>query len=127
MVSLPPGCRLSVGSVALLADLREAAIPPERLSSSCVPLLRRGTTGLRVLVGYDRSESLLVAMLMHASLTASSLFILAPSAKGVSLMIYYLLLAAALWVIVAAVAVANGGQFPQQPLPRRGMGEERRN
>ena len=77
---------------------------------------------------YDRTgESLLVAMLMHASLTASSLFILAPSAKGVSLMIYYLLLAAALWVIVAAVAVANGGQFPQQPLPRRGMGEERRN
>ncbi len=31
---------------------------------------------------YDRTGSLLVAMLMHASLTASTLFILAPAARG---------------------------------------------
>ncbi len=57
---------------------------------------------------YERSgESLLVGMFMHASLTASALFILAPSVKGVSLMIYYLILTAALGLIVAAVVRAK--------------------
>jgi len=60
---------------------------------------------------YDRTKSLLVAMLMHASLTASTLFILSPSARGVSLMTYYLILTVAIWVVVAAVAVANGGHL----------------
>ena len=68
---------------------------------------------------YDRTGSLLVVMLMHASLTASTVFILMPVATGVHLLIYYLVLAAALWVVVAAVAVANGGQLSRQPLPRR--------
>src|SRR5215212_9226106 len=54
---------------------------------------------------YDRTGgSLLVAMLMHTSLTASTLFILMPPVRGVSLSTYYLVLAAALWVVVAAVA-----------------------
>lgn len=52
---------------------------------------------------YDRTGSLLVAMLMHASLTASTLFILLPKATGVSLMIYYLVFAAVLWLVVAVV------------------------
>ncbi|MFC1978332.1 CPBP family intramembrane glutamic endopeptidase, partial [Chloroflexota bacterium] len=58
---------------------------------------------------YDRTGSLLVAMLMHASLTASTLFILAPQATGMALVTYYLVLAAVLWVVVAVVAVANRG------------------
>lgn len=52
---------------------------------------------------YDRTESLFVAILMHASLTASVLFILAPSIEGVPLFIYYLVLAAVLWAVVAVV------------------------
>jgi membrane protease YdiL (CAAX protease family) len=68
---------------------------------------------------YDRTKSLLVAMLMHASLTASTLFILSPSARGFSLMTYYLILTVAMWVIVAAVTVANGGQLSPQSLQRR--------
>ena len=53
---------------------------------------------------YDRTGSLLVAMLMHASLTASVPFILMPLAiSGVPLMLWYLALAALLWVVVAAV------------------------
>jgi CAAX protease family protein len=63
---------------------------------------------------YDRTGSLLVVMLMHASLTASTLFILSPKATGIPLMIYYLVLTAALWVVAAAVAVANGRQRSQQ-------------
>lgn len=50
---------------------------------------------------YDRTESLLVAILMHASLTASALFILAPSVEGAPLFTYYLILAISLWVFVA--------------------------
>jgi hypothetical protein len=63
---------------------------------------------------YDRTGSLLVIMLMHASLTASTLFILSPKAAGIPLMIYYLVLTAALWVAAAAVTVANGRQLSQQ-------------
>ena len=69
---------------------------------------------------YDRTGSLLVAMLMHASLTAST-FILGPLAiSGGALLIYGLGLAAAMWVVVAAVALANGGQFSRQPIGRVG-------
>lgn len=52
---------------------------------------------------YDRTESLFVAILMHASLTASTLFILAPSVEGVPLFTYYLVLAVVLWAVVAVV------------------------
>jgi hypothetical protein len=68
---------------------------------------------------YDRAgESLLVVMLMHASLTASML-ILGPLATGSALATYTLVFAAALWVIVAVVAVANYGHLTRQP-PLRG-------
>jgi membrane protease YdiL (CAAX protease family) len=66
---------------------------------------------------YDRTGSLLVAMLMHVSLTTSNV-ILAPLATGVPLVTWPLVLAAATWVVVGAVAVANRGQLSRQPLPR---------
>jgi membrane protease YdiL (CAAX protease family) len=52
---------------------------------------------------YDRTASLLVAILMHASLTASTLFILSPAATGIPLMIYYIVLTAVVWAVVAVV------------------------
>jgi membrane protease YdiL (CAAX protease family) len=64
---------------------------------------------------YDRTRSLFVAMLMHASLTASTLFILAPSARGISLSVYYLILTAVMWGVVAVVAAANRGQLSRRP------------
>ena len=51
---------------------------------------------------YDRTGSLLVAILMHASLTANTL-ILMPQATGLQAVIYDLVLTAVLWVVVAAV------------------------
>jgi uncharacterized protein len=68
---------------------------------------------------YDRTGSLLVAMLMHASLSANTIFIFTPRATGVSFLTYQWVLAAALWVVVTAVAVANGGQLSRQPLRRQ--------
>jgi membrane protease YdiL (CAAX protease family) len=65
---------------------------------------------------YDHTGSLFVAMLMHASLTASTLFILAPAAQGVPLMIYYVVFTAVIWAVVAAVAATNRGQLARPPL-----------
>src|SRR5215213_9105678 len=66
---------------------------------------------------YDRTGSLLVAMLMHASLTASML-VLGPLATGAALATYILVFTAALWVVVGAIALAQGGHLSRQP-PRR--------
>lgn len=67
---------------------------------------------------YHRTGSLLVAMLMHASLTASLPLILMPPATGVPLLTSYLVLAAALWVVVGAVAMVGGGHLSRQSLRR---------
>jgi membrane protease YdiL (CAAX protease family) len=75
-------------------------------------------TAYRVLLVwiYDRTGSLLVTTLMHASLTASTVFIFVPLATGVSFLTYTWALAAALWLLVAVVALANGGKLSRQPL-----------
>jgi membrane protease YdiL (CAAX protease family) len=64
---------------------------------------------------YYRTENLPLSMLMHASLSASTL-ILQPLATGVISLIWNFVLAIVLWVVVAAVAVANRGQLSRQPL-----------
>jgi len=67
---------------------------------------------------HDRTAgSLPVVMLMHASLTASTLFILAPAARGIPLIVYYVVLTAVMWAVVAAVALAGRGQLSRRPLP----------
>jgi membrane protease YdiL (CAAX protease family) len=60
---------------------------------------------------YDRTESLLVAMLMHVSLVACTFIIVPQALAGVALLTWILVWSAALWIVVAAVAVANGGQL----------------
>jgi uncharacterized protein len=68
---------------------------------------------------YDRTGgSLLVAMLMHLSLTASTL-ILGAGIAGVPLVTFDLIWAAVLWAVIAAVAAANGGHLSRQPFRRR--------
>jgi membrane protease YdiL (CAAX protease family) len=78
-------------------------------------------TAYRVLMVwvYERTgESMLLAMLMHASLSASML-IVPPVLTGVAFLTYNLALAAVLWVVVGAVALANHGHLTRQP-PLRG-------
>jgi hypothetical protein len=60
-------------------------------------------------------------MLMHAGLSASTVILAVPMALAlVPGLTYDLVLAAALWVFVAAVAVANHGHLSRhRPLPRR--------
>jgi len=67
---------------------------------------------------HDRTAgSLPVVMLMHASLTASTLFILAPAARGIPLIVYYVVLTAVMWGVVAVVTLAGRGQLSRRPLP----------
>jgi uncharacterized protein len=70
---------------------------------------------------YNRTESLLVAMLMHASLSASTL-ILQPLATGIPYLTWNFVLAVVLWLVVAAVAVATSGQVRQRGKPPTGIG-----
>jgi uncharacterized protein len=63
---------------------------------------------------YDRTHSLLIAILMHASLTASTVVILSPqAATGASLIVYYLALAAALWVATGVLIAVDRSQHRQ--------------
>jgi uncharacterized protein len=68
---------------------------------------------------YDRTASLLVSVLMHASLTASMLILGPPAVSGLPLLTYLLVLAAAQAVFVALVTMANRRQVPQHPVLRR--------
>jgi CAAX protease family protein len=52
---------------------------------------------------YDRTGSLLVAMLMHGSLTASARILMPPGTTGVQLLTFDLVWVAALCVVIAAV------------------------
>jgi membrane protease YdiL (CAAX protease family) len=62
---------------------------------------------------YNRTESLLLAMLMHGSATGS-LVIFASLAPGWPLFTFLLVFGAVLWAVVAAVAVANHGHLSRQ-------------
>jgi len=68
---------------------------------------------------YDRTGSLLVAILMHVSLTASTQILQPLDVAGVFAMTYDLVLAVSLWVVIAAIAVANGWHLSRQPLRAR--------
>jgi membrane protease YdiL (CAAX protease family) len=88
-----------------------------------------GATSFFVLVGglpayrvlmvwvYDRTGSLLVAMLMHASLTAAT-FVLGATGPmaGLSFLAYDAAMGATWWAVVAVVLLANHGRLTRQPL-----------
>jgi membrane protease YdiL (CAAX protease family) len=77
-------------------------------------------TAYRVLMVwvYDRTGSLLVAMLMHASYIFTTLFVLAPPTTGVPFLTYSGAFTAVLWVVVAVVVRANPGG-PREPSASR--------
>jgi membrane protease YdiL (CAAX protease family) len=67
---------------------------------------------------YDRTESLLLAMLMHGSATGS-LVIFASLTPGWLLFAFLLVFGAVVWVFVAAVTLANHGHLTRQPQLQR--------
>ena len=71
---------------------------------------------------YDRTDSLLLAMWMHASLTASVRIFDPVPISGWPIVLYNLALGAALWAIVAAVATVFPGAFRRSIAPRAASG-----
>ena len=65
---------------------------------------------------YDRTGSLLVTMLMHVSLAATSIILPPPAMSDMQSLISILVSAATWWLLAAAVAVANRNQLSRQPL-----------
>jgi len=60
---------------------------------------------------HDHTRSLLVAMLMHASLTTTTIIVEPKGISGATLHVYSLVSAAAMWLIVAAVVAATRGEL----------------
>jgi membrane protease YdiL (CAAX protease family) len=64
---------------------------------------------------YDSTESLLLVILMHMSLTSSNVIFVPQVITGATGPIWSLSIAAAMWIVVAVVAAASGGRLLRQP------------
>jgi membrane protease YdiL (CAAX protease family) len=64
---------------------------------------------------YDRTESLLVSVLMHASLMAGLSALVPAELSGTSLLIWILTWAVALWIVGGIVALSNNRKLSEQP------------
>jgi CAAX protease family protein len=91
------------------------------LASTAIGVFVGYLTAFRVLMVwvYEHTESALVAMLMHASFTASLLILNPVGLSGTHLVVYSFALAAAVWFVVAVVAVANRQRRSQASVRRR--------
>jgi hypothetical protein len=56
---------------------------------------------------------------MHASLVAFWTMLTPLTISGAALVIYYLAVTAALWIVIAAISAANGWHLSRQTLRRR--------
>ena len=75
---------------------------------------------------YDRTQSLLVVMLMHMPIVVSQ-FVLTPEGiSGEAMFASLVATGAALWLVVGAVALANGGHITQEQGVRGGPGRDGR-
>lgn len=59
---------------------------------------------------FERTGSLLVAILMHAPLSASQFIFIPMTISGIHVLVYDLVFAAVLWLMVIAVALINRGK-----------------
>ncbi|MDH4212047.1 MAG: CPBP family intramembrane metalloprotease [candidate division WOR-3 bacterium] len=74
---------------------------------------------------YDRTGgSLLLAMLMHMSLTSSARIFTPMGIVGVPLMLFGIIWAAVMWGAVAVVIAANRGQRSREPLEKGMLSKE---
>ena len=91
------------------------------LTATTVAIFVGYLTAFRVLMVwvYGCTDSLLVAMLMHASFTASLLILNPLEIAGAHLQAYSFALAGVVWVVVAVVAMTNRRQLSRRTLPRR--------
>jgi membrane protease YdiL (CAAX protease family) len=94
-----PWCVLHV---PLYAQFASGAVPPA-LNVAAIIFWMLAYRVLMVWV-YDRTQSVLMAMLMHLMLTVWPFISGSPARVGVTDLIFHLVLGATAWVVVAAVA-----------------------
>jgi membrane protease YdiL (CAAX protease family) len=102
------------GAWHILVNLWASGADDGRISTTFMLPVLLSTVGLGMLPAYrvlmtqvhDRTGSLLVAMLMHASLTGS-LILLRPAANGVALVVYEVVWAGVMWAVIAAIRVRS--------------------
>ena len=70
---------------------------------------------------YDRTGSLLLAMVMHASLTFTALTFEPVGISGTGLLINDAVSVVVWWLVVAAVAAASGWHLARTPLGARSV------
>ena len=77
-------------------------------------------TAYRVLMTwvYDRTQSLLIATLMHASLIVSTVALVPPT-TGVAFLTWFVIFTAVLWVFVAVIVLAYGRRLTARPASPR--------
>ena len=94
---------------------------PIYLAGTAIGVLVGYLTAFRVLMVwvYDHTQSLLVTMLMHVSLTASLLILNPLGMSGAHLLAFSFAFAAAVWVVVGAIASRRGGHLERPPALRR--------
>lgn len=63
---------------------------------------------------YDRTESLLMAYLMHVPISATTYILIADSIPGTAAVTKVLVWGAVFWILVAVVAWANGGRLTRR-------------
>jgi uncharacterized protein len=63
---------------------------------------------------YDRTESLLIAMLMHVPISVTAFVLASEASSSSALVVPVLVWGAAFWLIVTVVAWANGGTLTQR-------------
>ena len=112
-----------MGQVIMASGTYSGALPLQVfLIANTISLLIGQLPAFRILMVwvYDRTGSLLVAMLMHVTYTAATMIFEPVAVSGVPLFIYGWVSAAVMWVIAIAVAMANRGHLLRQPLlPRQ--------
>lgn len=85
--------------------------PAVYIAVRTINFLVGGLVAFRVLMVwiYDRTQSLLVLILMHIGLTAANIIYEPEAIGGTSLFIYDFVGAATIWIVVAVVVVVNRG------------------
>jgi hypothetical protein len=66
---------------------------------------------------YDRTESLLIAILMHVPISVTTFVSASEARSSAALVAPVLLWGAAFWLIVAVLAWANGGHLTRRQEP----------
>jgi uncharacterized protein len=122
IIGVPWGAWHIIGTVGMASGAYAGDLSlPLFVAGRTIGLLVGALPAYRVLMVwvYDRTGSLLVAMLMHVSLTAATLTLEPLAISGIDLLLHDLVSTIAWWGIVAVVALSTRGLLTRRPVAPR--------